>query len=184
MGFCIEKKTCEAILNSSLGKESPYSYYHGTTPQNMEGIEQNSFLSSYGMLGTAVYFGTFWKAARFACLGQDYKFRDGIVIRTLLFVKSLKTLPEDGYSCSCCTHPGHLISDHLGYWQEKYDALRVLPCTKEIGKCRDGTSKYLLRNEEWAVLPNKTVITHCAKIDPNTFSGPHYDPLHRAVKIL
>lgn len=184
MGITIECESCKVILESGLGSLSPYSLYHGTWKENKDAILLKGFLSNYGMLGTAVYFSTFWKACRFACLGQDYKIREGLIFRCLIFAENIKTLPSKDFLCSCCSSPGNIIADHESTWKKSYDAVKAMASRESVGKCRDGTPKYLLRNEEWAIEPNRILITHFSEVNQNTLSGPHYDPMHRGTEIL
>ena len=56
--------------------------YHGTAAEAWEGICASGLEPTFGMLGTGVYMGTFWKATRFAALTQSYQPRkDGIILR-------------------------------------------------------------------------------------------------------
>lgn len=100
-----------------------------------------------GMLGAAVYLGTFWKATRFAARTQDYKIRDGSVMRVLAFPQrdKIATLPKVG---RILRKPGESvkdfafreIADESGAWKEEYDGVYVGPSTERVGTKTDGTA--------------------------------------------
>jgi hypothetical protein len=184
MGIQISEIACKAISNASE-QLWPYSVYHGTAQDNLANILKEGLKETAGMLGSAVYAASFWKACRFASLGQTYKFRKGCVIRMLLFSERALILPSNGQVCSCCLPPANVKADHFGNWRKKgFDSIRALACTNAVGVCKDGSAKYILRNEEWAFSSELALLTHYASINPDTQCAPHYDPLHRETQIL
>jgi len=171
----------------------PLSLYHGTEESSCASIMGAGLRETFGMLGTGVYLGTFWKAARFACLTQDYQRRHhGCVLRVLAFVTSVRALPQSGWTCGCVRCAGDAcaatVSDHLGVWrQQGCDALHALASTDACGvRARDGAPRFLLRNEEWAVRRERLFVTHTARVDEQSFFGARgvFDPLHRGTRIL
>jgi hypothetical protein len=183
MGISIDDKACQTI--TELNKESsPYSVYHGTATENISNILSQGLRETHGMLGKAIYGAAFWKACRYASLGQNYVFRNGSVLRILLFSTNTKVLPSEGEACSCCLSPSNSKADHFTTWKNNgFDSVRALACSNAVGVCKDGSSKYILRNEEWGFSSDAIIITHYAAIDPSTQCAPHYDPLHRGTQI-
>jgi len=145
----------------------PLSLYHGTMKVKREGIVHSGGLEeSFGMLGDAVYLGTFWKASRFAAFDKKYHPQEGEVYRTLVFVKEFQQFPLEHWECFCC---GLDISDHKGIWKLLFDGAHV----------NVGNKKGDLRNEEWAVKQRVQFITHVAGIQPY-----EYTPYKRNIKIV
>jgi len=178
--LCVEKSLC------TLQKlQSPLSLYHGTSIDNISSILSTGLQLTNGMMGLAIYLGTIWKAARFAVLGQDYMKRNGSVFRVLCFPSKIATFPRDNWICKCqkclLNSWASCIVDHFGLWQNDYDCAYVKTTKSEqLGK--DGSPKYLLRNDEWAVT-SQTFLTHYANINDKYLYGPHYDPKFRNISI-
>ena len=168
----INKKDCKRVLHICdklfININFPISAYHGTEKINQSQILKNGIQESYGMLGHAVYLGTFWKACRFACFTKDYFAQPGIVYRVLVFLKSFQEFPFESWECSCDAKCGSSISDHLSTWKLSHDGAHV----------SQGTQKGDLKNEEWAVKDRVITLTHVAEIVPY-----HYNPLKRNIKI-
>ena len=175
-GLAIQK------LNDILCNEEkvpvPIVTYHGTSQENEEGILKEGLRETFGMLGDGIYTGTFYKAARFAAWGQEYKARKGTIFRCMLFCKRVLELPRENYVCECCESR---ISDHKNTWSETHDCVHVSPCEDTSGFCRDGSKKYLLRNEEYC--SKKATITSYARLDTSTYSFT-YDPNYRKITII
>jgi hypothetical protein len=199
LSFEIAEETCLKIqeislqiqLQSSQIFSKPLSLYHGTSAEYLPLIQKNGLeVSKDGMLGNqCIYFGTIWKASRFAIKTQSYKdIKDGIVIRTLIFPKAIINVPRDGWICPCLEkckgnkdHWGSIISDHCGQWQFQYDCIHAQVIVNEK---EQEDKKCVLRNEEWAILESVPQLkTHYSFIDLKSLPGPHYDPLFRNVKI-
>lgn len=204
--FPISEEACAKVLNaeSIILKEfcsnfekkiylKAYSVYHGTSLRNKQLIINKGFEKNFGMLGNAVYAGSFCKAARFASWGQNYELRKGVILRILLFPSQIINFPRENWVCSCdsCKKNdwGAKIADHLGIWQNLFNcdncAAFALP-TKGEGFRRDGSCKYILRNEEWAFDPNKCLfhITHSAEMDiSNILPSQQYDPYEKNYQI-
>ena len=164
--------------------------YHGTAGDNINSILVEGFKPTQGMLGHGVYFGSFWKACRFACRDQHYNFRDvGTVIRCVLPKQSYK-LPSPCGCISCIenfheTSPRRLVCDHISSWKSLGLCGAYAPAAVEsCGTKRDGSSIYTLKNDEWCVDDK-----HCGEIldiksvDMSTVDGPHYNPLQRNISV-
>jgi hypothetical protein len=179
MSVEIDEDAAKKIKNHSDSQTSfkPLSLYHGTTPECIEKIFSFTICPSYGgMLGDAVYVGTFWKAVRFATMTQDYKHREGALLRVLVMARSVVDLPRPGWYCKCedCLSSRKInqIADHDGTFLNTFDCVHVNTCDK-------------LKNEEWALGPMcMFVVTHAAIVDPSSLGGAHHDPLYRKSKII
>jgi hypothetical protein len=186
MGVRICQQSCRRVFNLCsplehiLQASHPLSLYHGTATKNIPSIVRDGVLPSFGMLGTAIYMGTLWKAARFACFSQQYEPRQGSVLRCLCFAASCTEFPRPGWACACelCAEkPSKRLADHFALWQGVTQSAHASPTPVDDYKC-------LLRNEEWAIHPSVPIlITHEACIDARLLP-PQYDPLNRSVEIL
>ena len=186
--FHIDEESAKKILTFDPNPEFPLSLYHGTSEDSVSSIIQQGFIPTFGMLGTGVYFGTFWKAARFAYMTQDYQIREGCVIRVLIFPKTIAHFPRLQWSCTCekCSIYSYaaIIADHESLWRLENDCAFAKPTCGE-GFKKDGSKKYLLKNEEWVYNETKPlIITDYAKIDRESVLNDHYDPDYRGIKII
>jgi len=158
-------KLCSKVWPGS--QTYPMSLYHGTSKNRREEIVHDGGLQeTFGMLGDAVYLGTFWKASRFAAFDKNYHAQEGEVYRTLVFVKEFQEFPLEHWACFCCDLD---ISDHKGIWKLLFDGAHV----------NIGNTKGKLRNEEWAVKQRVQFITHVAGIQ-----SYEYTPYKRNIKIV
>jgi len=184
----IDEESAKKVLEQSNSKNEPICVYHGTSEINKNSIVKDLILTpTNGMLGSAIYVGTFYKACRFAMYDQAYERRKcGYIFRLLAFPKSIVVFPRDGWICNCetCKNFNRPISDHNGEWKKYGDCAHAkISTSKEI--CKNGSPKMDLRNEEWAL--NHTVlqiIVQYAEFDQDSFRENHYDPYNRSVKIL
>lgn len=191
MSVLIQKESASTILQvekNISSSFSPMSLYHGTANQNIESILEGGLLPTNGMLGHAIYLGTLWKAARFAIMSQEYALRKGCVFRVLAFPSSTQIFPRADWSCKCmkCDKDpwAASIADHSGTWQLFYECAHARPTAAFSGACRDGSQKFILKNDEWALSPSASFITtHIGEINVSTISGPHHDPLYRGISI-
>jgi hypothetical protein len=168
----------------------PLSLYHGTLLENIATIQKNGLqVSKKGMLGKAIYLGTFWKACRFSTKTQDYKdIENGCIIRTIVLTESIQVVPRKNYACKCvkCTELGSgawgiEISDHNAEWKNTHEGIHAQ--VRDNNMCDE--EKCVLRNEEWAFKEGVPLInTHYAQIDNQTAPKPHYDPFYRKTKII
>lgn len=161
------------LLHSLKSNIYPISVYHGTESSSIKSILKTTINPSFGMLGTAVYVGTFWKAVRFACMSQDYKFREGSLLRILAFPKKIIDFPYVGWTCKCskCKYDKFAkVADHEAVWKTMGNVAHVTVC--------EG-----VKNEEWA-LNCDFIITHYADVDSKSSPGLHHDPYFRKYKIL
>jgi hypothetical protein len=188
-GIPIHEESAKTILDfaSTLKVVSPVSVYHGTDYM-LENQVAAGLQETYGMLGYGVYCGTFWKAARFACLTQDYVRRQGTVFRAIAFAFKIREYPMENYFCACerCKRYDWAakIADHGTWWKlQGFDGAHASASTDSSGLCRDGKAKYPLRNEEWVFPAETLVLTHVARIDQRTMPGT-YDPMFRDVHIF
>lgn len=131
-----------------VSKESdPRVVYHGTSQESLKSILSHGLRTTYGMFGPAVYFGTFWKASRFAYMTQDYQKRPGSILRCLAFwpKPALWSIRSDRCLCAQCYGlKGH--ADHLGLWKEKSNWVLAYP---EIGGP--------IKNEEYAAVDDSKI---------------------------
>lgn len=131
-----------------VSKESdPRVVYHGTAQDSLKSILHNGLRTTYGMFGSAVYFGSFWKAARFAYMTQDYQRRTGSILRCLAFwpKPALWSIRSDRCLCAQCYGlKGH--ADHLGLWKEKSHWVLAYP---EFGGP--------IKNEEYAAINDSKI---------------------------
>ena len=160
----------------------PCVVYHGTARANAKSITSSGLQPSQGMLGNAVYFGSFWKAMRFAVMTQDYAKRDGAIFRCYGFWSRpyFKTMAVGG-PCPCAECAPRLASptglkmallaDHGGLWQRFADVAFVVP---EV----DGP----IKNEECAATDASNVILD--SIGYARAASEHHDPFARSSMIL
>jgi hypothetical protein len=110
----------------------PYIVYHGTCRSSVSEILKAGFKSSFGMLGQAIYFGTFWKAFRFATRTQEYIVRPGAILRVYAFWSKvyIRSLDSDYCLCKkCCSGPetdARRLADHDSIWSAFGDAVHVV----------------------------------------------------------
>ena len=179
--------------------------YHGTSYENYVSICQQGFLCSFGMLGTGVYLGSFWKACRFAARDQEYKFREKpTIVRVIWTCEDADVLhfPRKIMYCFCaeclkrpeqrsfCGHtmdwnsqarifPEKVPVDRIPGQDTRYYAGFLKPC-----KYPD-SNKFVTQNEEWVINPSCIIrLAECAILNLETVEKPHYDPLQRNIKIL
>lgn len=186
MNIPIDLKCADEIIYHSDQNntyDNPLSLYHGTA-DNLLNECIKELKPSFGMLGNAIYLGTFWKACRFATRDQKYIIRNGSLLRYLVFSKNMIEYPKNDWKCECskCKNDSWAahISDHLNMWSHTGDAVHASPCLGN-GYRNDGEKKWALKNEEWAV-NCPILLTHTADINLNTIE-PHYDPLQRNIYI-
>jgi len=164
-------------LIETVGPVGPMAVYHGTDKANVKDILRDGFHQSFGMLGTAIYFGSFWKAFRFATLTQDYEPRSGAVLRCYASWPSVKVL--DGQSkctCSlCCSRcpGGNPQADHEALWAESHTAVAAVP----LASWPKG-----IKNEEFACRDSSTI--HVDSVAFVKSSTEHHEPYNRSLCIL
>jgi hypothetical protein len=123
------------------------------------------------MLGTAIYFGSFWKAFRFSTLTQDYKQRHGAILRCLVFCNGIPQVrTDDSPGCKCTTCSGKLkgLEDHLGLWQKLCNFVMCMP-----GKT--------IKNEEYATPDFSNVLIE--SVAYAKCQTEHHEPFNRTVQI-
>lgn len=156
--------------------DAPIVLYHGTAKDSIKAILRDGLLASFGMFGVAVYFGSFWKAHRFATMTQDYKARPGAVFRCLCFwtrpyVRNESQLPV----CMCSRCSGQpTYADHLERWTAFGDHIWLFPIMLH--------GHWVVRNFEVAAKDaSKVVLDSVAFVDPKLGT---YDPCERGHRIL
>ena len=160
----------------------PLVVYHGTHKDTSKQILHEGLKPSFGMLGHAIYFGSFWKAFRFATLTQDYKPRPGAIMRYYAFWP--KVYERNLYGPCCCarcsatisagssaTSRGPLIADHDSEWAKHAPAVLVVP---EAGKP--------ISNEEFASTNDSMVLLESIAYAESTTT--HHEPLNRNLQII
>jgi len=171
----------------------PLALYHGSGADKSDLIIKQGLKPSFGMLGDAVYLGTFFKACRYASRHQNYEFRkEGVIFRCLAFALPTKTkhYPLNGYACTCkkCTDEKsgfEKVSDHFAQWNGgPFSCAEVLVSNEPFGFKKSGEPKYLCKNAEWAFRPENVLVQEFLNLDLSTILGPHYHPLQRNMKCL
>lgn len=133
--------------------DDPHVVYHGTSRENVKLIIRDSFKPTMGMLGLAIYFGTFFKAFRFATRTQTYEIRPGAIMRVYAFwtTPTIKHyINSQPCVCSECVKkpesPSRRIADHDAIWSKITDFVFVVaggPIKNDEYACID-TSKLLI----------------------------------------
>ena len=169
----------------------PLALYHGSGADKRELIIKQGLKLSFGMLGDAVYLGTFFKACRYASRQQNYEFRnEGVIFRCLAFALPTKTkqYPLQEYACTCkkCTEEKsgfEKVSDHFAQWNGgPFSCAEVLVSYEPFGFKKGGEPKYLCKNAEWAFRPENVLVQEFLNLDLSTVWSPHYHPLQRNCK--
>lgn len=184
-------KDINSLLNCNF---SPLSLYHGSGLDRKDSILKFGIYPSFGMLGTAVYLGTFFKACRYAARHQNYEFRKegGLLFRCLAFIDLDKICkyPLNGFQCHCekCKQDSfgfEHVSDHLSKWNTGlFSCAEILVSDKPFGVKKTGEKKYLCKNAEWGFRKESVFVKEYLLIDMSSVQGPHYNPLQRNVNCI
>jgi hypothetical protein len=86
--FASAIRLCHGSLVFLLGlslDDDPIIVYHGTAKDNVKMISKEGLKPSMGMLGHAIYLGSFWKAYRYAIMNVDFALRPGALFRVMGF---------------------------------------------------------------------------------------------------
>lgn len=159
-------------------KADPFVVYHGTSRDAVKSILAEGLKPSFGMLGTAVYFGHFWKAFRFATLTQDYKRRPGAILRCLaIWPKfTVKTMASAPCKCAKCLGPSLMGTPAARY--ADHDAMWALVAPVVMAFPEPGAP---IKNEEYACRDASTVLVDC--IAHAVAQTEHHEPLRRDLEI-
>jgi len=169
----------------------PRVVYHGTARDNVRSILSTGLTPTFGMLGTAVYFGTFWKAFRFATRTQDYIKRPGAILRYYAFWPRVyyKSPRDNACACTKCTKLSNKrgipkkekeynslvvrFADHDALWhtQHGFDAVIAFPVVDGPIK----NAEYACRSDALCLLDS---IGH---VESTT---EHHEPFNRDLTIL
>ena len=197
----IDPQSCDQVLTrndviSSFFQVTldQYSLYHGTSVENIETILSCGLSETYGMLGNAVYLGTFHKATRYAARRQDYSFRDrGTIFRCLAFRKKNNEsreihFPRDAHECNCdlCKKEQsgfEKICDHASTWKLLGDFASVQVSTEPFAFKKDKSPKFLCTNAEWAFKADDVFISGYLELDIDSIDKPHHNPFQRNAKM-
>lgn len=160
-------------------RNDPIVVYHGTARSSAPDIFKFGLRPTHGMLGPAVYFGSFWKAFRFATRTQDYQVREGAILRCLAFWKAVHIKGSHDKPCACdrcvfAPQKGSCLVDHTGSWSLHADAVLALPQV-----CPDGFMT--VKNEEYASPDASLVIIDSYGSAVST--SKHHEPCNRDVCI-
>ena len=158
-----------------LAHHEPYVVYHGTERSLVQPILKEGLRPTFGMLGLAVYFGSFWKAFRFATLTQDYQKRPGAILRCYAHWPTLVWKPvysNEWCKCALCATAVNkdFNADHDARWQLFGEAVMAFP--------RPGHS---IKNEEFAAKDASKVFIE--SIGHAVSNSEHHEPLSRTVII-
>jgi hypothetical protein len=154
--------------------QQPIVVYHGTAKDTAKHILKEGLKPSYGMFGTAVYLGTFWKAYRFATLTQDYAARPGAIFRVLAFWTQCICRNWKSPACFCPACGGKpTFADHLETWKKSAQVVWIYP------EERDG--KFIVRNEEHACADDTLLLLD--SVAYATRSADHHNPWDRSLVV-
>lgn len=148
----------QVLRASTRVPQGGWIMYHGTSREAADAIVSSNTLkaSSIGMLGSGVYLGTFWKAARFASRDPvTYEVRRGAMFRVRVLPKlpwwqqrGLWT-PPAGFACDCRLCEERDVSawkrariNHRGTWRETHYGAIAVP------EYNSKTQEWLVKNEE------------------------------------
>jgi hypothetical protein len=167
--------------------------YHGTSAHCWSSIAAEGLRPSYGMLGSGVYLGSFWKATRFAARSQDYVLRKegGCVARVYVFSSTLLAMPAlqaPAYVCGCteCTtlvrngsaaaleRAAH--TDHQTRWAHDPACDGVF---LEPRRCAGDARQWIVRNAEWCLRSRCLRVQNGARLRMDTVIAERYEPLQR-----
>lgn len=147
--------TMEGELGYSGGADDlAFVMYHGTDSTNVESIIRTGIRATEkGMMGSAVYLGTFFKGVRFAFFEsywdrrRDPRRKNGSVFRVLVLTKKSrhKEVNGDDQKCGCSTCEVQAkrgvsndlkesLVDHEGRWMKDFDTCLVPPFEWTKGK--------------------------------------------------
>ena len=212
-GIPLSLEACKAFSthNEALVQRSKVALkktriaYHGTSYENYLGICALGFKCTFGMLGTGVYLGSFWKACRFAARDQNYKFRETPSVLRVVWTcedQDMLNFPRKIMYCFCgecymrpeqrsfCGHtmdwqddakvfPEKVPVDRIKGQGTRYWAGSLKPC-----KFPD-SDKWVTQNEEWVLNPTCIIrLAECATLNLDSVEQTHHNPLQRNIKIL
>ena len=196
------------LVQNYKGKESLKKTrvaYHGTSYENYLGICTHGFKCTYGMLGTGIYLGSFWKACRFGARDQNYKFRDNPSVLRVVWTcedQDMLQFPRKIMYCFCaecylrpeqrsfCGHtldwqadakvfPEKMPVDRIEGQDTRYWAGSLKPCKFPESE------KWVTQNEEWVLNPTCIIrLAECATLNLDSVEQTHYNPLQRNIKII
>jgi hypothetical protein len=174
--------------------------YHGTSREAFCAIAASGFKSTFGMLGTGVYVGSFWKACRFAARDQLYQEREHPTVMRLLWkcneediLKFPRSLVDGFCLCAkCYSNPEQRVfCAHTYDWSANSSFPPPKPFYRgpwkagQLLPCKYASGKWVTQNEEW-VLNSSLIqgIAQAVQLDRTSISKPHYDPLQRNIKFI
>lgn len=169
----------------------PRVIYHGTARENVKSIISEGLRPTFGMLGTGIYFGTFWKSFRFATRTQDYIKRQGAILRYYSFWNRVqyKSTMDDPCQCEKCkkllskkrvskvererNYIAAQFCDHDAKWSKDnfFDAIMAFPIL-------DGPIKNM---ECMSLDDTKVLLDSIGHVESTT---EHHEPLNRDITIL
>ena len=210
---CARATWARARAHVRSGDVAPLAVYHGTTRAALAGIKARGFETAPGMLGTAAYVGTPWKAVRYASRTAAYVLRaqgDAVVVRAYLDAGRCKEFDGTGAACPCvkCVRTRDAaaeramrhgwtpdfdrertrVADHAGAWHvhEGFDTAHVPVVVATVATAAIGAVQFVSRNEEWAVArPGERLWAQSAALlDMETVARPNWDPEQRNQQIV
>lgn len=182
------------------GKQHVRVAYHGTSRELFSTISEKGLKCTFGMLGTGVYVGSFWKACRFACRGQDYAEKPNPTVFRVVWecaeddiLKFPRKFIEGFCLCAqCYGNPAQKeYCAHTADWEADSKHPPQKPLYKgpwragQLFPCKYPSGKWATQNEEWVLNPSLILaLTEAVEINTKTVSGPHYNPLQRNIEFL
>ena len=174
--------------------------YHGTSKEAFKEIVHSELKCTFGMLGTGVYIGSFWKACRFAARDQVYQEREFPTVMRILWScedSDILHFPRSYINGYCFCARCYLNPEQKPYCAHVADFTRdaQFPPVKPLGQghwkagqlfpCKYPSGKWVTQNEEWIVNPSIIIgIQQAMQLDKTSLARPHYDPLQRNIRVL
>jgi len=180
--------------------QEPRVVYHGTSRDALDWILRSELKPSFGMLGTAIYFGSFWKSFRFATRTQTYERRPGAIIRCYAFWDTMYLKSRQDPSCLCekCQKSVRRrgiakiekerlllvtkLCDHTMLWNttKQCEAVHVKPIDLTENDVQRGL-RSPIQNEEYACIDASSISIESIAFATSTTE--HHEPLNRSVSI-
>jgi hypothetical protein len=174
--------------------------YHGTSRDSFRSIVASGFRDTFGMLGTGVYVGSFWKACRFAARDQLYVERECPTVMRILWKckeEDILMFPRLWINGWCLCGKCYVNPEQRAYCAHTYDwsAESKFPPPKpynqgpwkagQLFPCKYKSGKWVTQNEEW-VLNSSLIqgIAQAVQLDRTSIARPHYDPLQRNIRFV
>lgn len=188
---------CASVQHLTTKASPSLVLYHGTSELCWPSIAHGGLRESFGMLGTGVYLGSFWKATRFAARSQEYVMRSegGCIARVYVHGDAIASIPhslEPRYACTCpeCVDARAIggaaleraaHTDHETRWAQDASCLGLHLSPR---KCTADPKLWIVRNAEWCLRASCLRVQNAAALNLGSVVAERYDPLQRDQSIL